>query len=68
VQGTIKDFDVSKRTGTLLTDAKEEIAIDRGSLEGAGIRYLRVGQRVKFEVADEDGRKVARTLRIVTID
>ena len=68
MQGTIKDFDVSKRTGTLLTDAKEEIAIDRGSLEGAGIRYLRVGQRVKFEVADEDGRKVARTLRIVTID
>jgi cold shock CspA family protein len=67
-QGTIKDFDVSQRTGTLLTDAKEEIAIDRTSLEGAGIRYLRVGQRVKFDLADEGGRKVARGLRIVTID
>jgi cold shock CspA family protein len=68
VQGTIKDFNVAERTGTLLTDAREEIAIDRGSLEGGGIRYLRVGQRVKFEVADEEGRKVARTLRIVTMD
>jgi cold shock CspA family protein len=67
-QGTIKDFDVAERTGSLLTDAEEEIAIDRGSLEGAGVRYLRIGQRVKFEIADEGGRKVARTLRIVTID
>jgi cold shock CspA family protein len=68
LQGTIKDFNVGERTGTLLTDDKEEIAIDRGSLEGGGIRYLRVGQRVKFEVAEEGGRKVARTLRIVTMD
>jgi cold shock CspA family protein len=68
VQGTIKDFDVSERRGTLLTDAKEEVVIDRGSLEGAGIRYLRVGQRVRFELADEGGRKVARSLRIVTME
>jgi cold shock CspA family protein len=67
-QGTIKDFNVAERTGSLLTDAEEEIAIDRASLEGAGVRYLRIGQRVKFEIADEGGRKVARTLRIVTID
>jgi cold shock CspA family protein len=68
VQGTIKDFNVGERTGTLLTDAQDEIAIDRGSLEGGGIRYLRVGQRVKFDVAEEGGHKVARTLRIVTMD
>ena len=67
-QGTIKDFNVGERTGSLLTDAKEEIAIDRGSLEGGGIRYLRVGQRVKFEVVEEGGHKVARTLRILTMD
>ena len=68
MQGTIKDFHVAERSGTLLTDAKEEVAIDRGSLEGAGIRYLRVGQRVRFDVAEEGGRKVARTLRIVTME
>jgi cold shock CspA family protein len=67
-QGTVKQYDIAERAGSLLTDDEEEIAIDRGSVEGAGIRYLRVGQRVKFEVADEGGRKVARTLRIVTFD
>jgi cold shock CspA family protein len=67
-QGTIKAYDVASRSGTLLTDEREEVAIDPGSVEGAGIRYLRIGQRVKFEVADEGGKKVARTLRIVTFD
>ncbi len=67
-QGTIKEYDVGSRSGTLLTDEREEVAIDPGSVEGAGIRYLRIGQRVKFEVADEGGKKVARTLRIVTFD
>ncbi len=67
-QGTVKQYDIAERSGTLLTDEEEEIIIDPGSVEGAGIRYLRIGQRVKFEVADEGGRKVARTLRIVTFD
>lgn len=67
-QGTIKTYDVENRTGSLLTDEGEEVAIDAGSVEGAGIRYLRIGQRVKFDIADEGGKKVARTLRIVTFD
>lgn len=67
-QGTIKTYDIPTRTGSLLTDERDEISIDRGSMEGSGIRYLRVGQRVKFEIADEGGKKVARTLRIVTFD
>lgn len=67
-QGTVKSYDVGERTGSLLTDDQEEIAIDPGSVEGAGIRYLRIGQRVKFDIADEGGRKTARTLRIVTFD
>ena len=67
-QGTVKTYDVENRTGSLLTDDQQEVAIDAGSVEGAGIRYLRIGQRVKFDVADEGGRKVARTLRIVTFD
>lgn len=67
-QGTVKDYDRQNRTGTLLTDTEEEVAIDPGSVEGAGIRYLRIGQRVKFDLADEGGKKVARTLRIVTFE
>jgi cold shock CspA family protein len=67
-QGTVKTYNVEDRTGSLLTDDQQEIAIDAGSVEGAGIRYLRIGQRVKFDIANEGGTKVARTLRIVTFD
>jgi cold shock CspA family protein len=67
-QGTVMTYDIPTRTGSLLTDERDEVAIDRGSMEGAGIRYLRIGQRVKFDIAEEGGKKVARTLRIVTFD
>ena len=67
-QGTVVTFNDQDRTGTLLTDQEEEVIIDAGSVEGAGIRFLRIGQRVKFDLADEGGKKVARTLRIVTFD
>jgi cold shock CspA family protein len=65
-QGTIKDYDTEARTGSLLQDDRTEIFIDPSSLEGSGVRYLRIGQRVSFDVADEGGRRMARGLRIVT--
>jgi len=67
-QGTIKSFDLENRTGVLLTDEEQEIHIDPTSVEGSGIRYLRIGQRVKFDVADEGGKKLARSLKLVTFD
>ena len=66
-QGTIKDFDEETRTGTLLMDDATEIQIDPTSIEGAGIITLRIGQRVRFDLADGAGRAVARTLRLVTL-
>ena len=66
-QGTVKDFDDDARTGSLLMDDASEVAIDATSIEGAGIRFLRLGQRVRFDLIDEGGRKAARTLRIVTL-
>ena len=65
-QGTIKDYSPESRTGSLLQDDHTEIFIDETSTEGSGLRYLRVGQRVDYEVAEEGGRKLARQLRIVT--
>jgi cold shock CspA family protein len=65
-QGTIKDFDDASREGSLLLDDRSEIWIDATSTEGSGVRSLRIGQRVKFNVVEEGGRKVARTLRLVT--
>jgi cold shock CspA family protein len=67
-QGTIKDYDDAERAGSLLMEDRTEVGTDATSLEGAGIRTLRIGQRVRFELADEGGRKVARRLRLVTVD
>lgn len=66
-QGTVKTFDDGSRSGSLLLDDSSEVAIDAASLEGAGVRYLRIGQRVRFDLIDESGRRVARTLRLVTL-
>jgi cold shock CspA family protein len=66
-QGTIKDYDIENRTGSLLMDDKTEVAIDQSSTEGSGhIRYLRIGQRVVFDLTEEAGRKVARGLKIIS--
>jgi cold shock CspA family protein len=67
-QGTIKEFDDEARSGVLLLDDATEVRIDATSIEGAGIRTLRLGQRVKFDLADEAGSKVARSLQIVTFE
>lgn len=66
-QGTVKDFDIEARTGSVLMEDRTEVSIDPTSMEGSGIRYLRLGQRVKFDLVEEGGRKMARTLRIVTL-
>lgn len=66
-QGTIRDFDDDSRSGSLLMEDRTEVRIDPTSIEGAGIRYLRIGQRVKFDLVEEGGSKVARTLRLVTL-
>ena len=66
-QGTIKDYDEPTRAGSLLLDDATEVAIDAFSVEGSGLRYLRIGQRVKFDLIEESGRKIARSLQIVTL-
>jgi cold shock CspA family protein len=66
-QGTVKDFDIGKRTGTLLMDDHSEVAIEPSSIPaGSEIRYLRIGQRVGFELSEDGDRKVATNLRVVT--
>ncbi len=66
-QGTIRDFDPQSRDGSLLMEDRSEVLIDATSVEGAGILTLRIGQRVRFDLVEEGGHKVARTLRIVTM-
>ena len=66
-QGTIKVYDDQGRTGSLLMEDQTEVAIDAVSVEGSGLRSLRLGQRVRFDLVEESGRKVARNLQIVTL-
>lgn len=65
-QGTVRDYDTESREGSLLMEDHTEVRIDATSVEGAEIRILRIGQRVRFDLVEEAGHKVARTLRIVT--
>ena len=65
-QGTIRDYVIEDRSGSLLLDDQTEVAIDQDSTLGSGIRYLRIGQRVNLDVVEEGGRRVARNLKIVT--
>ena len=66
-QGTIRDFDPQTGNGSLLMEDHTEVHIDATPVEGAGILTLRIGQRVRFDLVEEGGRAVARTLRIVTM-
>ena len=65
-QGTVRDYDEATCDGSLLLDDGTEVAIDATSVEGSEIRMLRLGQRVRFDLAEESGRKIARSLHIVT--
>jgi hypothetical protein len=75
-QGTVRDFDIEGRVGTLLMDDRTEVAIEPASIPaGSEIRYLRIGQRVGFDLdepveraegAEGGERRVARNLRVVT--
>ena len=67
-QGTIKEFDEQARTGSLLMEDRAEVQIDAASIGDEAILTLRLGQRVKFDLNEEDGIKVARNLKIVTFD
>ena len=66
-QGTVKHFDEQERTGSLVMEDHTEVGIDATSVEGSGLRTLRIGQRVRFDLVEESGHKVARTLQIVTL-
>ncbi len=66
MQGTVKTYDTNTRTGSLLTDDRAEIAIDERSFGDPPARFLRIGQRVRFDVETSGEGTVARDLYLVT--
>lgn len=67
-QGTVKEYDADTGTGVLLEDDRTEVYLDMASTDGSEIRYLRIGQRVKYDRVEEHGRHMARNLHHITFD
>lgn len=66
-QGTIKEFDVSTRSGVVVLDSQEELPIDAETFSASGLLELRLGQRVRFSIeGDGDDRRV-RDLNLVSL-
>ncbi|MFN2557336.1 MAG: cold-shock protein [Nitriliruptorales bacterium] len=65
-QGTVKSFDPMTKTAVVLDDALNELLVDREAFAKSGLRELRLGQRVRFEV-DTEGSKSVTNIGIVTL-
>ncbi|HZA41589.1 MAG TPA: hypothetical protein VFA00_13310 [Actinomycetota bacterium] len=64
-QATVKRYDSLTRTGVLVgDDGTTEWPIDPQSMETSMFRFLRPGQRVTFDLVEEDGEQTTRNLRI----
>jgi cold shock CspA family protein len=62
-QGTVKSFDATTKTGTLVDDTLAEFRYDAAAFVSSGLRELRIGQRVRFE---RDGDAISQ-LNIVSL-
>jgi 2-phospho-L-lactate guanylyltransferase len=65
-QGTVKYFDTTTNTGTVLLDNQEELPIDRETFAASGLLELRLGQRVRFELEGSDDDRRVRDLNLVS--
>ena len=64
MQGVVKVYDAATGIGVILGDRDSGEAMLRpGSLEGSLFRMLRQGQRVVYDVTDQNGTLVATNLR-----
>ena len=66
-QGTVKQFDPETNTGTVLLDSQEELSVDAETFATSGLRELRLGQRVRFQIAETDEGRRLSELRLVSL-
>ncbi len=62
-QGTVKTFDPEAKAGIVLDDSLTELPLDREAFAASGLRELRVGQRIRFEV-EEDAQGEPRVTNV----
>jgi len=63
--GTVKWFNMQKGFGFIQPeDGGKDVFVHITAVQAAGIRDLREGQRVSFDIATERGRSAATKLRL----
>ena len=64
-QATVKTYDSLTRSGTLVSDdGAQEYEVDAAALDSGMFRFLRPGQRVTFDLIEQEGKTTIRNLRI----
>ena len=66
-QGTIRSFDPTTRSGSLLDDDLAELTFGGRAMQASGLRELRIGQRVRFTLTGVDDQREVATLNIVSL-
>ncbi len=66
-QGTIRNYHPSTRTGSLMDDGLVEHAFDEDAFRASGLQELRIGQRVRFQIEDDEGTQRITHLNIVSL-
>jgi cold shock CspA family protein len=52
MQGTVATFSPDTNSGTVYLDDGTELPFSAAAFEGSGLRFLRLGQRVKLRIVD----------------
>jgi len=65
VQGVVQSYDPAARTGVVLGEPdRTPLALRPGSLDDSLFRTLHTGQRIVFDVEEDDGQRYAARVRI----
>jgi Cold shock proteins len=62
--GTVKSFNRSKGYGFIKTEGGADVFVHLSAVRTAGFRDLRKGQKVSFEIFDNQGKAAARDLHM----
>ena len=64
-QGVVKTYDPNSGNGIVVIDSnKTEVYIKAGSLKGSIFRTLRQGQRINFDINEQENLKVIANVKI----
>jgi len=64
-QGVVKSYDPNSGNGIVVLDIdKTEVYLKAGSLNGSIFRTLRQGQKINFDIVEEDNLKIISNVKI----